>query len=107
MKIIIDIPEDKYKLVQMAASSGGRLLILSEEAIKREQVISGSSCQIWISDIGLSNATVAIIESDKVREKKNHLTKPTKKKEEQKDDYDFPMGPNGSDPFCGIRRYKG
>jgi len=98
MKIVIDIPEDKYKLVQKAASSGGRLLIISEEAVKKEQVIIVSSCQIWISDIALSNATLAIIEADKVCENKNHLTK---KNNNKKDDYDFPMGPNGSDPFCG------
>jgi hypothetical protein len=43
----------------------GRLLILSEDAVKREQVSTYFSCQRWIGDAGLSNATVAIIEADK------------------------------------------
>jgi len=41
----------------------GRLIILSEDAIKREQMTL--TCQKWISEVGLSNATVAIIEADK------------------------------------------
>lgn len=43
----------------------GRLIILSEDAVKREQVSLRFSCQNWISEVGLSNATVAIIEADK------------------------------------------
>lgn len=43
----------------------GRLIILSEDAVKREQTPLNFSCQNWISETGLSNATVAIIESDK------------------------------------------
>ena len=42
----------------------GRLLILSEDAVKREQMPLSFSCQEWISEVGLSNATVAIIESN-------------------------------------------
>ena len=42
----------------------GRLIILSEDAVKREQI--RFSIQEWISEVGLSNATVAIIEADKL-----------------------------------------
>lgn len=43
----------------------GRLIILSEDAIKGEQMPLSFSCQNWISEVGLSNATVTIIEADK------------------------------------------
>lgn len=43
----------------------GRLIILSEDAVKREQTSLGFSCQYWISEVSLSNATVAIIEADR------------------------------------------
>jgi len=43
----------------------GRLIILSEDAVKREQVPLSFSCQKWISEVGLSNATVAIIEAER------------------------------------------
>ncbi len=46
----------------------GRLIILSEDAVKREQTPLSFSCQNWISEVGLSNATVAIIEADKEEE---------------------------------------
>lgn len=85
MRIVIDIPEDAYKSIQNndycgisnpdmynAIKNGtqlpkghGRLIILSEDAIKREQMPLSFSCQNWISEVGLSNATVAIIEADK------------------------------------------
>ena len=85
MQIIIDISEDNYKLIQDGNYCGilsheiynaikngtilpkghGRLIILSEDAVKREYTSLGYSCQSWISDVGLSNATVAIIEADK------------------------------------------
>ena len=45
----------------------GRLIILSEDAVKREQTPLSFSCQNWISEVGLSNATVAIIEADKAK----------------------------------------
>ena len=41
-----------------------RLIILSEERLKREQTPLSFSCQNWISEVGLSNATVKIIEAD-------------------------------------------
>ena len=46
----------------------GRLMILSEDEVKREQTPLNFSCQIWISEAGLSNATVAIIDADKEQE---------------------------------------
>ena len=89
MKIVIDIPEyvyetvfasdgyiadcDSNEKVGMAVKNGkilpkghDRLIILSEDAVKREQTPLSFSCQNWISEVGLSNATVAIIEADKV-----------------------------------------
>lgn len=90
MKIIIDIDEENYKNIKeqvskrdypnmqigRAIANGipfpkcrGRLLILSEDAVKKERVPVYCSCQLWISDIGLSNATVAIIEADKGRKR--------------------------------------
>ena len=84
MQIVIDIPENLYKAainglnaeeiwdLRGAVKNGtplpkghGRLIILSEDAVKREQTPLGFSCQNWISDVGLSNATVAIIEADR------------------------------------------
>ena len=92
MQIVIDIDEDTYRYMQsrckyqnkgdkglskfeeagVAIKNGtplpkghGRLIILSEDAVKREQISFSFSCQNWISDVGLSNATVTIIEADK------------------------------------------
>lgn len=92
MQIIIDIPEESYKFAKECKSKGsskhswnlshdnivlmvangkplpkgyGRLKVLSEDVIKREQTPLSFSCQKWISEVGLSNATVTIIEADK------------------------------------------
>lgn len=46
----------------------GRLIILSEDIVKKEQTSLSFSCQNWISEVGLSNATLAIIEADKESE---------------------------------------
>ena len=91
MQIVIEIDEDTYRYMQsrckyqnkgdkglskfeevgVAIKNGtplpegqGRLIILSEDAVKREQTPLRFSCQNWISEVGLSNATVAIIEAD-------------------------------------------
>ena len=48
---------------------GQKLIILSEDAVKKEQTSLSFSCQKWISEVGLSNATVAIIEADKEEKK--------------------------------------
>ena len=52
------------KSVQLPKGSG-RLMVLSEDAVKREQTPFSFSCQNWISEVGLSNATVAIIEAER------------------------------------------
>ena len=66
------IPEEINVKISEAIINGiplpkghGRMIILSEDAVKREQVPLRFSCQNWISEVGLSNATVAIIESEK------------------------------------------
>lgn len=85
IELVIKIPEEAYKashnihtsqmkFIQMPLKiiangiplpkGHGRLVILSEDSIKRERVPMDCSCQLWISDVGLSNATVAIIEAD-------------------------------------------
>lgn len=83
MQIVIDMPEDVYNYIKAngaripyykltdAIKNGillpkehGRLMILSEDVVKREQASFSFSCQDWISEVGLSNATVAIIEAD-------------------------------------------
>ena len=42
----------------------GKLVILSEDKLKENQINLDFSCQKWISEVGLSNATVATIETD-------------------------------------------
>jgi len=85
MKVVVDIPYWLYDAMQEhrepiysqslgeAVRDGvpiriqkghGRLIILSEDVVKKEYTSFGFSCQSWISDVGLSNATVAIIEAD-------------------------------------------
>lgn len=63
---------DNWKLIAQAIANGtplpkchGRLIILSEDVVKREQTPLSFSCQNWISEVDISNATVAIIEADK------------------------------------------
>lgn len=91
MKIVIDIEEAIYKecipykdapiisnlanynseIVHAVANGTplpkghGRLIILSENKLKENQINLDSSCQKWISEVGLSNATVTIIKADK------------------------------------------
>lgn len=81
MKLIIDIPENEYKILKSISGfmpwaecvirngtplpkGYGRLMILSEDKLKESQIDLDSSCQKWISEVGISNATVAIIEED-------------------------------------------
>ena len=94
MQIVIDIPIEQYNLIMQSHRRGvasfidkeaimytikngtplpkghGRLMILSEDAVKREQTPLSFSCQNWISELGLLDATVAIIEADKVERDK-------------------------------------
>ena len=85
MKIVIEIPEEYYKAIKgisddtstadmLLIKNGtplplpkghGRLMILSENKLKENQINLDSSCQKWISEVGLSNATVTIIDVDK------------------------------------------
>ena len=84
IKLVIKISEDSYKatcngcmlppdvknVIKAIKTStplpkGQKLIILSEDAVKREQTSLSFSCQNWISEVGLSNATVTIIEADK------------------------------------------
>lgn len=45
----------------------GRLLILDEECVNANLMKIGNwSCQKWISEVGISNSVVTIIEADKV-----------------------------------------
>lgn len=84
VELVIKIPEEKLKIIKNKMYCGiydpdlykaidngtplpkghGRLIILSEDAVKREQTPLRFSCQNWISEVGLSNAAVAIIEAD-------------------------------------------
>lgn len=96
MKIVIDIPEevkqtfgnaknedlygnyyDYNSLIGKAIRNGtplqkghGRLMILSENRVKENQINLDFSCQKWISEVGLSNATVTIIEADTAESEK-------------------------------------
>lgn len=82
IELIIKIPEEEYNIIKKSNApmtwiehliangtplpkSRGRLIILSEDTLKREQTSLSFSCQNWISEVGLSNATVATIEADK------------------------------------------
>lgn len=42
----------------------GKLMVLSEDKLKENQINLDFSCQKWISEVGLSNATITIIEVD-------------------------------------------
>lgn len=84
MRVMVDIPNWLYHAIQEhrepiysqslgeAVRDGiplpkghGRLMILSEDKLKENQINLDFSCQKWISEVDLSNATVAIIEADK------------------------------------------
>lgn len=87
MQLIIEIPDDYIKVVmanqrtegtamdkllRQAVIDGeplpkghGRLIILSEEKLKENQINLDFSFQKWIGEVDLSNAMVAIIEADK------------------------------------------
>lgn len=91
MKLIIDVPEKIYNrymnytdsyvdfvffgeeqmLVRAIRKSTPlpegheKLIVLSETKLKENQINLDWSCQKWISEVGLSFATVAIIKADK------------------------------------------
>ena len=86
MQIVIDIPKRTYEqlkflreqgfdgfdtIIDIAVANGiplpkghGRLMILSEDKVKENQINLDFSCQKWISAVGLSNATLTIIGAD-------------------------------------------
>ena len=84
MRVLVDVPNWLYDAMQEhrepvysqslgdAVRDGisfprryGTLMILSEDKLKENQINLDSSCQKWISEVGLSNATVAIIKADR------------------------------------------
>ena len=95
MQIIVDIPDEIYEVYKIDSSLSflneeqqsiaesylisrfingirlpkvhGRLMILSEDKLKENQINFEWSCQKWITEVGISNATVAIIEEDKTK----------------------------------------
>ena len=93
MRLVIDIPDEMYmdikEEVRMKVNTFEHipflhevisvgtplpkghedLMILSKEKLKENQINLDFSCQKWISEVGLSNATVAIIEADTESEK--------------------------------------
>lgn len=87
MKIIIDIPEEEYRcykhyrhpnddkeftnvMIERIAKGTplqkehGGLMILSKDKLKENQIDLNFSCQKWISEVGLSYATISIIEAE-------------------------------------------
>ncbi len=86
MQIVIDIPKFVYdmtkaqkkvidadvEIVGKAIVNGtplpkghGRLIILDEEKAKKHFTNFSFSVQDWISEVGISNATLKVIEADK------------------------------------------
>lgn len=90
MQVAIDIDEEDYRAISinkgvpyhLSPSIGnailngtvlpenhGRLLILNEERVNANSIKLGDwSCQKWISEVGISNSTVAIISATKESE---------------------------------------
>ena len=85
IELIIKLSEEMYKNIQSKSTEvqaegytvenailngtplpkgHGRLMILSENEVKRELTSLNFSCQNWISEVGLWNATLAIIEAE-------------------------------------------
>lgn len=52
----------KYEILP---KSHGRILIVSEDVIKEEQIPFDFSFQKWVDEVGLSNATISIIDADR------------------------------------------
>lgn len=84
MHMVIDIPEklacegferpfteEEKNILIKAIGNGtplpkrhGRILVVLEDIIKRELIPLNFSCQKWVSEVGLSNATFTIIEAE-------------------------------------------
>ena len=90
IELVIKIPEEQYEFIKQMTmyevknnrdllydicigirngtplpKGHGRLMILSEDKLKENQMNLDFSCQKWISEIGLSNSIVSIVEADK------------------------------------------
>lgn len=92
MKLVVDIPDKLYNFVRSKTSAGNsrnfddydmydisrriangkplpkrhnRLLILDEGTVEKYMFPMSFSCQKWISEVGISESTVATIEADK------------------------------------------
>ena len=90
VEVIVKIPKDDLKILRQRFSKGayrastleqtivetildgtvlpkghGRLFILDEELAKEFFTSFSFSCQKWISEVGISNATLKVIEADK------------------------------------------
>lgn len=84
MQIVIDIPHEHYHRAKeyfdidniyhdviKAVGKGiplpkghGRLMILSEDKVKANLMNLSFSCSKWISEVGLSDATLKILEAE-------------------------------------------
>lgn len=61
-----------YKVIESGISlpeGHGRLLILDEKLVRKYFTSFSFSCQKWISEVGISNAALKVIEADKEVEK--------------------------------------
>ena len=92
MKLVIEIPDKAYDFVRSKTAGGNapnfdaydmyeisrciangkplpkghnRLLILDEGLVEQNMFPLSFSCQKWISEVGISNSVVTIIEADK------------------------------------------
>ena len=86
IEVVIKIPKEDYMFIKTMVENGyetpssyyyniasgivlpkghGRLFILDEELTKKFFTSFSFSCQKWISEVGISNATLKVIESDK------------------------------------------
>lgn len=90
MQIVINLPKKVYNYILQKAAivdgdrtkvaeaiidgtpllkGRGRLLILSEEILKKQKTKFSWSVQDWYSEVAISNATVKIVKADKEEEK--------------------------------------
>jgi len=67
-----DLSDEQNDEIAVAIANGtvlpkghGRLLILDEKLVRKYFTSFSFSCQKWISEVGISNATWRIIEADK------------------------------------------
>lgn len=88
MQIVIKIPDHYYEnnikkelpiilsednIIAILPKGYGRLLILDGGSVEKYMFPMSFSCQKWISEVGISNSVVTIIEADK-EEKQDEVT---------------------------------